>query len=80
MRLDALNATQKTSALNKVPFLKNIRKTAKIDNFFRNAHFWWFFLIFTETVLRKELKFFALHSVNQDASFELSKSTIGQFL
>ena len=80
MRLDALNATQKTSALDKVLFLKKIRKTAKNDHFFRNANFWWFFLIFSETVLCKELKFFALHSVNQDTSFELSKSTIGQFL
>ena len=79
MRLDALNATQKSSAHNKVPFLKKIRETAKIYHFFRNAHFWWFFLIFTETVLRKELMFFVLHSVNQDSSFELSKSTIGHF-
>ena len=33
------------------------------------------FLDFSETVLCKEVKFFALHSVNQNSSFELSKST-----
>ena len=40
-----------------------------------NLHFWRFFLIFSLTVLSKDLRFFALHSVPQDASFELSKST-----
>ena len=38
-----------------------------------------FFLIFSETVLRKEMGIFALHSVQQDASFELSKTTFGNF-
>ena len=38
--------------------------------------FWWFFLIFSVTVLGKDLWFFALRSVHQDASFVLSKSTL----
>ena len=37
------------------------------------------FLEFLETILCKELRFFALHSVHQDASFELSKTAFGQF-
>ena len=36
-------------------------------------------MIFSETVLCRELGFFALRSVHQDASFELSKTVIGQF-
>ena len=39
-----------------------------------------FFLIFSETLLCKELVFFALHSVQQDASFELLKTFFGIFL
>ena len=45
----------------------------------KNGIFLRFFLFFSETILCKELRFFALHSVHQDASFELSKSTIRQF-
>ena len=41
--------------------------------------FWLNFLIFSKTVLCKELRYFVLHSVHQDAYFELSKSTIRQF-
>ena len=40
--------------------------------------FWWFFLIFSVTVLDKDLWFFALRLMHQDASFELSKSTFGK--
>ena len=51
---------------------------------FKNFHFWCFcvklcILIFSESVLGKELGFFALHSVHQDASFELSKMAFSQF-
>ena len=56
--------------LQKLPFSAKI---AKKTNFSR------FFLIFSKTILCKDLRFFALHSVHQDASFELSKLTIGQF-
>ena len=42
-------------------------------------HFGRFFLIFSEMVLCRELRFFALHSVQENPSFELSKSTIRQF-
>jgi hypothetical protein len=45
-RLDALNATQKTSALCKVLILKKSRKTAKSAHFQKIVQFWQFFLIF----------------------------------
>ena len=45
----------------------------------KNGNFLGFFLIFSEMVLCKALRFFALTSVHQDASLELSKSNIGQF-
>ena len=38
-----------------------------------------FFLVFLGMVLFRELRFFVLHSVHQNASFEQSKSTIQQF-
>ena len=69
----------KTSALNKVPFSEKIKKKHQNCYFFRNAHFWGFFLIFSDKVLYKELWFFLLHSVHHDASSELSESTIRQF-
>ena len=47
--------------------------------FAKKSIFLRFFLIFSETILWTELRFFALHSVHHDASFELSKSTIKQF-
>ena len=83
-RADALNATQKTSYLFNLRFWKKSRKTLKKYLFFfailaKNGNFLRFFLIFSETILGKELRFFALQSVHQDASFELSKPTIEQF-
>ena len=36
-------------------------------------------MIFSETILFKELGFFALRSVHQDASLELSKTAFRQF-
>ena len=82
-RLDALNATQKTLSLCEVPYLKKSRITAKngpkFSNFAILGHFWRLFWIFSEMVLHKELRFFALRSVHQDGHFELSKTTIGQF-
>jgi hypothetical protein len=53
--------------------VKNGQNGKKMTNLSR------FFLIFSETVLCRELRFFALHSVHQNPSFELSKSTFGQF-
>ena len=41
--------------------------------------FWWSSLIFSRTVYRNEFLFFALQSVHQDASFELSNRTIRWF-
>jgi len=80
---DALNATQKTSALCKVPFLKKSRKPGqnclKWSKWAKITVFGRFFLFFSEMVLCRELRFFALHSVHQNPSFELSKSTIRQF-
>ena len=78
-RFDALITTQKTPALCEVPFLKKSRKTAKKWSFLKNGHFGRFFLIFSEMGLCRELRFFALHSVHQNPSFELSKSTFQQF-
>ena len=45
----------------------------------KHDHFWRLFLIFSETIPCQELGFFALRSVHQDASFELSKTAFGQF-
>ena len=50
-----------------------LTKTAQNGNFFK------VFLDFSETILCKEMGFFALHSVHQDASFEQSKIVFGQF-
>ena len=44
---------------------------------FKNE-FFTFFLVFLETGVSKELRFCALHSMHQDASFEQSKSTVGK--
>ena len=38
-----------------------------------------FVVEFSEIILRRELRFFALHSVHQNPFFELSKSTFRQF-
>ena len=55
--------------------IKNIlQKLSFLAILVKNGNFRRFFLIFSETVLCRELRFFALHSVYQDASFELSKS------
>ena len=77
--LDALNTAQKTPALCKVPFLNKSRKTSKKWHFWKNRHFWQFFLILSGMVHCRELGSFALHSVHQDASFELSKLRFKQF-
>ena len=38
-----------------------------------------FFFIFSEAFICKELGVFVLHSVHQDASFELSKTSFGHY-
>ena len=76
---DAPITTQKISALYEVPFLKKSGKYAKNDNFFRNDHFCGVFLIFSEMGLCRELRFFALWSVHQNASFKLSNSPVAWF-
>ena len=84
---DALNATHRTSALCEVPFLKNKKKKKlKIDIFDHFDHFFHFFYFFlflfiyfffnSELVRCRELRFFALDSVHQTSSFELSKSKL----
>ena len=50
----------------------------KMDIFWEICIFWRFFWIFSVTVLGKDLWFFALRSLHQDTSFELSKSTFGE--
>ena len=55
--------------------LQKIRISKKMSIF---GTFWWFFLIFSVTVIGKDLWFFfALRSVHQGTSLELSKSTFG---
>jgi hypothetical protein len=73
-RQDALIATQKTLTLSDVPLLNKSRKTPKSDHFPNQYHFLGFFLIFSVTVRRTELRFFALQSVCSGASFKLSNT------
>ena len=63
-------------------FLFHFVKTSKDDHIWRfggKALFFRLFLILSETVHCKDLRFFALRSVHQDFSFELSKTVFGQF-
>ena len=76
---------QKTSALCEVPFLKKLRKTVSKGSCLTFLtifdHFEMVFLdFFLEIVFCRELRFFALHSVHQNAPFELSKSAFRHFL
>ena len=66
-RPGALNATQKKSALYAVQFLFKIQK--------KNINK----LKMLSKIAKKDFKKIALHSVQQDASFELSKTAFGQF-
>ena len=45
--------------------------------FIKTANLWQLFLIFSRTVLCRELWFFELRSVFQNAKFKLLKTTIG---
>ena len=85
-RLGALNALQKTTSLCQVRLLRksdfqNLEKTPKCP---KNGHFLGklaflkVFLDFLKTGSGKDLWIFALRSVPQDASFELSKPTFRQ--
>ena len=78
---DTLNAMQKTSALCEVTLQKKSRKTPKKSFKMRtkkNWLFWRLFMISSEMVLRKELRFVTLRSVYQETPIEPSKSTIGK--
>ena len=78
-RPDALNTTQKIPALYNVPFLNKSRKTfEKIAFLKKMGIFLQFFFIYSGTVHGRELRSFALYSVHQDASFELSKTVFGE--
>ena len=78
-RLGALNATQKNHKSLPSTVTEKIKKkhqnVPKTGSFKENFHFLRFFVIFSVTILGKDLWFSALRSVPQDASFELSKST-----
>ena len=79
----ALNATQKTSALCKVPFMKKSRKTVqngqKLSTWSKMTVFCQFFLFFFQKwYFVESWGFCALYSEHQNHSFELSKSTIQQ--
>ena len=71
-RFDALIATQKTTALYKVSFLKIIRKKPK-KNIFQKWYFFYvlFLFFFSNGTLQRGNVFFALKAVNQNASFKL---------
>ena len=56
---------------------ENLAKAVIFDHFDKFGRF---FLIFSKTVLCRELRFFALLSVHQNLSFDISKSTIWQLL
>ena len=71
--LSSLQSTISEKIKKNRPKWSKMVKMVKIDHFCRS------FLIFSETVLCRELRFLALHSVHQNPSFELSKSTIRQF-
>ena len=60
----------------KYRFRKIQEKLPKIVIFFKIENFFPCFLIFSEPVVCRDLRFFVLHSVHQTPSFELSKSTI----
>ena len=66
-RFGTLNATQKTAALYKAPFLKNQGKLPEAGRFNKKKGmftiFRKFFLIFSRTVFCRGLRFFALSSV-----------------
>ena len=76
-RPDAWTQRRKPQLFKKYGFWKNLKIPHKItffDQIRKNGNFWRYFLIFSEIVLGKDLGVFALGSVHQDASFELSKS------
>ena len=75
MRIDALDTSQAPSALCMVLFLRQSRKTAKNAIILKKKKLLRVSLYFSKTVPCTELKFFALHSAHQDASFDLSQST-----
>ena len=79
-RLGALNATQKNRSLPSTVTEKITKNHQNVQKwtFFGKFAFWRLFLISSVMVLSKGLWFFALRSVHQDSSFELSKSTFGK--
>ena len=69
------NAKNHKSLLN--TFTDKIKKKHQnIGIFWKSLHFWRFFLVFSAMVLGKDLLSFVSRSVPQDASFELSTSTL----
>ena len=66
--------------LCQVPILRKTRKTSRNSNCPQKCpfygHFGGFFYFLCKVFFCKDLWFFALHSVPQDASFDLSKSTL----
>ena len=76
---DALNTTQKTPALCNIPFLNKARKTLKIGIFEKMGIFGIFSWFIQERYIADSWGLFAMYSMHQDASFELSKSTFRQY-
>ena len=67
---ESTDSEKNRNNLQKYPVLT---KNTKNDNFLR------FFLIFSESIIFKELWYFAFRSWHQNGSFELSKIVFGQF-
>ena len=59
-RFDALITTQKNLSSLRSPISEKIKKNHEKWSFLKNGHFWRIFLIFSETGLRRELRFLAL--------------------
>ena len=78
-----LNATQETPSLYKIWFLNKSKRTFKKLPFWavlvKIGIFWGFSWFFQKPRFVWSWGFFVLHSVPQDASFELSKKGFRQF-
>ena len=72
-RFDAVNARQKNPSSLQSTISEKIKKAGPKLQILIKLLFMAVFLDFPETVLCRELRFFALHSVYQNPFFELSK-------
>ena len=77
-RFDALITTQRTSALYEVSFLENQEKPPEKGIFEKKVIiFGFYFFLSSEMGLCRELRFFALQPVHQNATTKLSNKPLG---